>query len=79
MAAKIEMFRQKLAQQAGESDFENNLCKAIVYISMDSGNSIDEIMHWPIRRFYVVLDNVNKINKEKNGPAKSGSKGKTLG
>jgi hypothetical protein len=74
----LEKLRRKFLEEAEADDFQENISQAIVYVSMETNNSIEDIMHWPINRFYVVSENITAINKIKYSSGKSSGFGKTM-
>ena len=62
-AEKIEALRLKLKLQAESEEWEENMIDAIVLVSKETNNSIDEIMQWTITRLLRVSESLARIYK----------------
>jgi len=58
-------------KESNMDSYEIDFCMAIVHTNIETGEKIEDIMHWSIIKFRVVCAMINKINKLKN----SGSEG----
>ena len=72
---RIEAIRARINATMTATEFEEELAKGIVGISMQTSEKIDDILEWSWPKFEAVVFCFKEIGEEMNRQTKTGSQG----